>query len=167
MPCDVDWIGGSWVFLCGPTSRRIGVCVGCDARASLLCDGPGRNGRTTCDAPICRACAKAMGRNLDLCPGCAVITSVVIIPGHGREAEWLAAFGDHPVRVVWPEPRGATPDAPKVWRLHVAQIEIEQVSSLVEHLARKHGHPNGLLFSYITSGKAHPTVEAGALRICP
>lgn len=72
MPCD-KWRlqDGTTAIACsrGSARRR---CKVCGAKATLLCDGPPPAGvkRKTCDAPICKACAKRVGPDRDLCPGC-------------------------------------------------------------------------------------------------
>lgn len=61
-------------FVCGPRPRRP-VCSACGkAPGVLLCDGPApaSSKRKTCDARLCRGCAKEVGPNRHLCPPCAV-----------------------------------------------------------------------------------------------
>ncbi len=170
MPCSIEPLGaGSWAVICG-AKRMPGRCVGCDESSTLLCDGPrpyGRDGRATCDAPICRACATAIGRNRDLCPGCATITRVEVVPDHPRAAEWRTTFGEPPGRVVWNGPRASKTAEPAalVWRLHLAQLEPERVLTLTKHVAAKYGHPSGYLHAAFVQGRLHPTVEAELLRV--
>lgn len=43
----------------------------CMVASAYLCDGPGTSGqRSTCDAPLCEAHAREIGRNRHLCPAC-------------------------------------------------------------------------------------------------
>ena len=72
MPCDTIPLGdGAFAIVCtrGPRRRKCSV-AGCGADAPFLCDGPGE-GRSTCDAPICKPHALHVGRGRDLCPRCA------------------------------------------------------------------------------------------------
>lgn len=68
----VELPGGGRGIIC--TSTRTRRCRWCGAGATLLCDGPGPLGEydaRTCDAPVCKACAKHVGPDEDLCPRCA------------------------------------------------------------------------------------------------
>lgn len=56
-------------FVCG-AGRPPKPCVGCGRRGEVLCDGPAPGGKT-CDAWICRSCAKRPKANVDYCPRCA------------------------------------------------------------------------------------------------
>lgn len=71
MPCEKlpDGRGGV-VIACSRERRR--RCATCGAPAPLLCDGPPApdSRRKTCDAPICKAHAKHIGPDRDLCPKC-------------------------------------------------------------------------------------------------
>lgn len=49
------------------TARRRCSAPGCAAEGTLLCDWPLRFGKT-CDAPVCRAHARHVGPDRDLCP---------------------------------------------------------------------------------------------------
>ncbi len=72
MPCDpVRTPGGGIAIVCSRGRRK--PCVVCGAPSPLLCDGPAPAGskRKTCDAALCRAHAKHVGPNRDLCPSCA------------------------------------------------------------------------------------------------
>ena len=57
---------GSIVIACSRTKRKdCSVCT--QRRGDLLCDFVKPNGKT-CDAPLCRDCAKRVGPNKDFCP---------------------------------------------------------------------------------------------------
>lgn len=77
-----------------------GICESCGKPSTLLCDGrvidgqrvpmsDARKATGTCDAPICRACAKQLSTyhmrtskgcrwdSIDLCPKCAAVNAEV------------------------------------------------------------------------------------------
>ena len=63
-------------ILCGDFSETK-ICVGCGAKASLLCDWKtgsakedfgARVGAKTCDASLCEKCAQEVGPDKHLCP---------------------------------------------------------------------------------------------------
>lgn len=66
--CDrIELPGGGFAIVCGGhRGRRKAACVHCGRPASLLCDGPGKNGKT-CDRPICAACTTPGGKDIDYC----------------------------------------------------------------------------------------------------
>lgn len=72
MPCEpfeTKLADGSTAFICYRGRRRKAEpCVGCAGPSSLLCDAPIIQGKTTCDACICAACAVHDGPDLDFCP---------------------------------------------------------------------------------------------------
>jgi hypothetical protein len=167
MICNVQILaGGGWAMICGP-QRVPGKCAGCDAPSTLLCDGPGRNGRRTCDAPICRACAKAIGKNRDLCPGCADPVEALVAMFHARAEEWERTMGTEPVRIVSavPRPMKSEGPSPLVYRIHVAQLDASCLAALTNHIAAKYGHPPKLLHMAFTQGQLHPAVEAELLEV--
>lgn len=57
---------GSAGFVCGSFAGEK-HCVVCGDFAERLCDFKLPDGKT-CDAPICKAHATRVGRNLDMCP---------------------------------------------------------------------------------------------------
>jgi hypothetical protein len=57
-------------ILCGPRPRRARCTVCHCLGAELLCDGPGRAPGGTCDAKLCRGCARSIGADVDYCPTC-------------------------------------------------------------------------------------------------
>lgn len=73
MPC--EWIklpDGSTALVKFGNRRKPRCSVCKQPGAPFLCDGPPPAGSTrkTCDAPLCRACAKRTGRDRDVCPNC-------------------------------------------------------------------------------------------------
>ena len=59
---------GSFAIVCTRGERK--KRCACGNVATLLCDFPltGEKTGKTCDAPICRRCAKSVGPNRDYCP---------------------------------------------------------------------------------------------------
>jgi hypothetical protein len=56
-----------FVRVSGPPPKQCYV-AGCGRQSTLLCDWPGPRGLATCDRPLCRDCATAIGPDQDLCP---------------------------------------------------------------------------------------------------
>lgn len=58
-------------FLCSK-GRKGKPCEFCGRPSTLLCDGPGKPPRKTCDARMCGACAVGVrSLDVDFCPRCA------------------------------------------------------------------------------------------------
>jgi len=78
--CDrVALPGGGFAIVCGGHRRRRAYCEDCITAgrktfADFECDGPAPagSGRATCDRKCCRAHAKRIGPDRDLCTKCAV-----------------------------------------------------------------------------------------------
>ena len=65
--CDfLHFPDGSVAIVCGRGQRRRKSCVQCGQPSEVLCDHRNGDGRT-CDAPLCRTCARHVGRNRDYC----------------------------------------------------------------------------------------------------
>lgn len=64
---------GSVAIVCGGHRGRRRPCTypGCRRPGEIECDGPRPNGKT-CDRVTCRAHAKAIGPDRDLCWQCAI-----------------------------------------------------------------------------------------------
>jgi hypothetical protein len=72
VPCRyVKLAGGGHAIICS-RGRSAPPCAFCGQPSTLLCDGAVRSGfqTITCDKPICKKCAKRVGKNRDLCPDC-------------------------------------------------------------------------------------------------
>lgn len=82
MICRVVNVGGVTAIVCGPKPRPKQCSSGCGTPASLLCDWKMGDGKT-CDAPICRACAKEVDEDKHLCR-----------EHQTAYHEWLAARGE-------------------------------------------------------------------------
>lgn len=70
MGCDfVPLEKGGFAILCSRGSKRK-TCSMCGRPSTKLCDAPvSRKGRdTTCDAPLCNACAVPVSEATDYCP---------------------------------------------------------------------------------------------------
>lgn len=68
MGCEIVQLNGVTAIVCS-RGRRGGsppTCRWCTAPSSRLCDAPVK-GRT-CDAPMCRVHATAIGQGRDMCP---------------------------------------------------------------------------------------------------
>lgn len=70
MFCRTMRVPGGIAVLCGARPRRARCSVCGVLGAELLCDGPGGKPGATCDAKICRGCARAGVSGLDYCPTC-------------------------------------------------------------------------------------------------
>lgn len=76
MKCEIYTLtDGTKMYVCGHHSsrrRELRMCRFCKTPtpSTKLCDFPTRGARnkTTCDAPICDACATSIGPDCDLCP---------------------------------------------------------------------------------------------------
>ena len=78
MPCEpFKWltpsgkVGHGIVCSRGRIKAKPKCCL-CGDAADYLCDGKREDGRT-CDNPICSVCRVHVGKNRDLCPGCAAV----------------------------------------------------------------------------------------------
>jgi len=69
MPCrNVDHGDGRHAIVCGPPARaRKCIVCGVSTKEPKLCDFPVGKGKT-CDAPMCRACARHTDPDTDFCP---------------------------------------------------------------------------------------------------
>lgn len=63
--------GGISAIVCGGHRRRR-KCHYCSAPGTIECDAVLEGGRKTCDRLCCRAHAKPVGENKDLCRDCAI-----------------------------------------------------------------------------------------------
>lgn len=57
-------------FVCSRGRQRRQACAACGSNATLLCDWKltGEKAGKTCDAPMCRRCARLVGPDKHLCP---------------------------------------------------------------------------------------------------
>lgn len=143
-----------------------GRCCGCDAPSKLLCDGPGHLGRKTCDAPICKTCAKHVGKDRDLCPGCDTPVRGIVVVGHAREAEWRNTFGDEPVPLVWSMPvpsRIPSTSGRSVYRIHVAKLDGLRLANMANHFAPKLKYSGVVIADLLTTNRLHPEVQEDLL----
>lgn len=64
--------GGGGAFVDYGHARKRVRCSYCSKEGTKLCDGPGRDGRKTCDRPLCAEHARQGPKpGTDLCPHCA------------------------------------------------------------------------------------------------
>ena len=73
MPCRSIPIEGGQLIVCGGRGRKGRACKFCGDQlgpTEILCDWKltGAKAGQTCDAPMCRRCAAAVGEDKDLCP---------------------------------------------------------------------------------------------------
>jgi len=78
----------SAIFCHRGRSRKCGFCHRMVSSGDgLLCDGPSKTKKgkkATCDAFMCRACAKHVGPDRDLCPTCRCLPDQVTLPAYPR-----------------------------------------------------------------------------------
>lgn len=71
-PCQkflfTDGSGGGIVCRGRGRWKKLPPCATCGRPAALLCDAPALNNALTCDAPICRSCARTVGEDEHHCP---------------------------------------------------------------------------------------------------
>lgn len=72
MACRSIPIPGGQLIVCGGRRERVTRCKFCGEPTgpTILCDWKltGPKAGQTCDAPMCRRCAAAVGEDRDLCP---------------------------------------------------------------------------------------------------
>jgi len=62
--------GGGFAIVCGTRRGRRSTCAHCGRPASLLCDGPARDGGVgTCDRALCTHCRIHVPPDRDYCKG--------------------------------------------------------------------------------------------------
>lgn len=81
MACERLELPGGGVAIVCTRGKRTRSCSVCGRRgAELLCDGRSPGRKRTCDAPLCRRCARSAGAGVDHCPACAALVIARVPP---------------------------------------------------------------------------------------